>query len=108
MPKAPHHHVYVIELDDAVLKDKVFVTANPARHPELSCLYVGMTGLTPTKRFKNHQAGHKSNKYVRKFGKQLLPSLYEYYNPMTYPRALAKEKELAEELRAQGYAVWQH
>jgi len=34
--------------------------------------------------------------------------LYEYYNPMTYAQAQAREKELAEELRAQGYAVWQN
>jgi len=107
MPKV-HHHVYVVELDEAVLKDKKFVAANPNWHPDLSCLYVGMTGLTPEQRFKNHKAGHKANKYVKKYGLHLLPSLYEYYNPMTYEKAAAKEKELAEELRAQGYPVWQN
>lgn len=107
MPKV-HHHVYVVELDESVLKDKKFVAANPNRHPDLSCLYVGMTGLTPEERFKNHKAGHKANKYVKKYGLHLLPSLYEYYNPMTYEKATAKEKELAEELRAQGYPVWQN
>ena len=53
-------------------------------------------------------AGYTANKYVRKYGLCLLPSLYDYYNPMTYTQAQAKEKELAEELRAQGYAVWQN
>ena len=108
MAKAPHHHVYVIELDELVLKDKGFVRANPDRDPYLSCLYVGMTGLNPKQRFKNHKAGYKANKYVRKYGLHLLPSLYEFYNPMSYTQAQAKEKELAEELRAQGYAVWQN
>ena len=108
MPKTPHHHVYVIELDESVLKDKNYVLANPDRDPHLSCLYVGMTGLNPKLRLKNHKAGYKGNKYVRKYGLHLLPSLYEYYNPMTYAQAQAREKELAEELRAQGYAVWQN
>ena len=30
------------------------------------------------------------------------------YNPMSYREAVAKEKQLAEELRAEGYAVWQN
>ncbi len=42
-----HHSVYVIELDEAVLREKRFVLANPERDPYLSCLYVGMTGLDP-------------------------------------------------------------
>lgn len=108
MPKAPHHHVYVIELDESILKDKNFVSANPDRDPYLSCLYVGMTGLNPKQRFNNHKAGYKANKYVKKYGLHLLPSLYEYYNPMTYEQAAAKEVELADKLREQGYAVWQH
>ena len=66
-----------------------------------------MTGFDPRQRFKNHKVGHKANKYVRKFGLHMLPSLYEYYNPMTYTQAQAKGKALTEKLRAQGYAVWQ-
>ena len=55
-----------------------------------------MTGFDPRQRFKNHKVGHKANKYVRKFGLHMLPSLYEYYNPMTYTQTQAK-----------GKAVWQ-
>ena len=56
MPKAKHHHsVYVVELDEAVLKQKKFCAANPNFDPYLSCLYVGMTGLDPEVRFENFQ-----------------------------------------------------
>ena len=101
-----HHSVYVVELDEAVLRDKKFCAANPNFDPYLSCLYVGMTGLDPEVRFENHKRGYKSNKYVQKYGLHLLPQIYEYYNPMSYEVAAAKEKSLAEELRAEGYAVW--
>ena len=109
MPKAKHHHsVYVVELDEAVLKQKKFCAANPNFDPYLSCLYVGMTGLDPEVRFENHKRGYKANWYVRKYGLHLLPQIYECYNPMRYEVAMAKEKSLAEDLRAEGYAVWQN
>ena len=44
----------------------------------------------------------KANRYVQKYGLHLLPQIYEYYNPMSYEVAAAKEKSLAEELRAEG------
>ena len=106
MNKSKHHHsVYVVELDQAVLKDKKFCAANPNFDPYLSCLYVGMTGLDPEVRFEKHKRGYKSNKYVQKYGLRLLPRIYEYYNPMSYEKTLAKEKSLAEKLRSEGYAV---
>lgn len=103
-----HHSVYVVELDEAVLRQKKFVSANPDRDPYLSCVYVGMTGLDPEVRFENHKRGYKANWYVRKYGLHLMPQMYECYNPMTYEEAAAKEKSLAKELRAEGYAVWQN
>ena len=118
MPKVKHHHsVYVVELDEAVLKQKKFCAANPNFDPYLSCLYVGMTGLDPEVRFENHKRGYKAtwyvreykaNGYVTKYGLHLLPEIYECYNPMSYEVAAAKEKSLAEDLRAEGYAVWQN
>jgi hypothetical protein len=45
---------------------------------------------------------------VRNYGIKLLPQMYEQYPSMTWEIALAKERELAEELRGKGYAVWQH
>ena len=103
-----HHSVYVVELDEAVLKEKKFCAANPEFDPYLSCFYVGMTGLDPEVRFENHKRGYKANRYVTKYGLHLLPEIYECYNPMSYAVAVAKEKSLAEELRAEGYAVWQN
>jgi hypothetical protein len=42
---------------------------------------------------------------VRKYGLRLLPELYEYLNPMPYEQAVQMEKDLADDLRTQGYAV---
>ena len=103
-----HHIVYVIELDPSVLSEKKFRAANPKYNPSLQCLYVGSTGLTAKERFKNHRNGHKSNKYVRKYGIQLLPKLSEQYPAMIWKDAVEKEQELAKGLRGKGYAVWQH
>jgi len=42
---------------------------------------------------------------VRKYGLKLMPELYEHLNPMPFEAALQMEKELAEELRSEGYTV---
>jgi hypothetical protein len=102
-----HHSVYVIKLDAAVLKNRKFREANPDYRPGELCLYVGMTGLTPEKRFENHKSGHKANKYVHKYGIELVPEFYEKNNPMTYKKAKDTEPDLAISLRLRGYAVWQ-
>jgi hypothetical protein len=101
------HNVYVIELDPAVLKVRVFRARNPSYRAGMPCVYVGMTGLPPGERFQNHKAGVKANRFVREFGKGLLPELFDCYNPMPFDAAEQMEIELAEELRAKGYAVWQ-
>ena len=106
--KSKKHNVYVVELDEAVLRDAKFCAANPNFDPYLSCFYVGMTGLDPEVRFENHKRGYKACRYVQKYGLHLCPQLYEYFNPMTYEDAYAKEIALAKELRAEGYAVWQN
>lgn len=102
---AHHHHVYVVLLDNAVLKDRAFCKANPRHDPAKPCIYVGMTGLPPIERFWNHQEGYQSSRFVHRYGIQLLPEMFHYLNPMPYDAACQMEKELAEELRAQGYGV---
>ena len=103
-----HHSVYVVELNPKILKeDSKFVAENPEHVPGMLCLYVGVTGLSPEERFKNHKAGYKSSWRVEKYGVRLLPDLYEKYNPMSWEDVQPMEVELAEELRSQGYAVWQ-
>jgi len=100
-----HYHVYVVLLDNAVLKEHKVAAANPKRDPKKPCVYVGMMGIPPIERFQNHKDGHKSSRHVQKYGVRLLPELYEYLNPMPYKAACRMEKDLAEDLREQGYVV---
>lgn len=104
-PASHHHHVYVVLLASEAWKLPEMRKANPARDPSKPCLYVGMSGLTPEERFQNHKAGVKSARAVEKYGVRLLPEFFEMYNPMPYDAAVVMERELAEDLRAQGYAV---
>ena len=105
---AKRFSVYVIELDQAVLKSKRFRDKNPDHDPEKPCFYVGMTARTPQERFEQHMRGHKSGRYVRKHGKYLRRRLFNRYNPMTYEDAVAKEPWLARLLRERGHGVWQN
>ena len=100
-----HHHVYVVLLDPKAAKNRKILTANPKRDPIKPCVYVGMTGLAPEERFKNHKGGIKAANVVRRFGIRLLPELFEFLNPMPFDAAVAMERELAEELRESGYTV---
>jgi predicted GIY-YIG superfamily endonuclease len=107
-PRAKHHHhVYVVELDKAVVYEPRFRRANPNHDPTKPCVYVGMTGLTPEKRFEKHKAGVKANRFAERYGLRLLPELYAYANPMPYEAAREMEVDLAIALREQGYGVWQ-
>lgn len=89
--------MYVIALKDG---------ACPEKSSSLSCVYVGLTGLTVEKRFRNHQTGHKSSKWVKNFGLDLMPELFDSLNPMTYEQAVKMERELADDLRSRGYIVF--
>ncbi|MBA3962542.1 MAG: hypothetical protein H0X40_11650 [Chthoniobacterales bacterium] len=100
-----HHSVYVILLDEAVLKHPSVLRLNRKRHPSKPCLYVGMTGLPVEHRFENHKHGYKSAWVVRKYGVRLLPELFAHLNPMPFEAAVQMEMELAEDLRAEGYTV---
>ena len=100
-----HHSVYVILLDDTVQQHRSVLRANPKRDPAKPCVYVGMTGLPVEHRFENHKNGYKSAWTVERYGVQLLPELYEHLNPMPFEAAAQMEKDLAEDLRAEGYTV---
>ena len=100
-----HHHVYVVLLDSAAAKDRKILAANPNRDAGKPCVYVGMTGLQPEERFWNHKNGEKAARIVQRFGVRLLPELFAHLNPMPFDAAAQMEKELAEDLRAQGYTV---
>jgi hypothetical protein len=100
-----HHSVYVILLAPAVLQHPLILRLNPHRDPAKPCVYVGMTGLAVEERFQNHKKGHKSAWVVKEYGLRLMPELYEYLNPMPFEAAAQMEKDLAEDLRAEGYTV---
>ena len=102
---AHHHHVYVVLLSPKAARLKAVRAVNPNRNPERPCVYVGMTGLIPEERFQNHKGGVKGSRIVQMYGVRLLPELYELYNPMPFEAAVEMERELAEDLRAQGYTV---
>jgi predicted GIY-YIG superfamily endonuclease len=105
--RARRYKVYVIELDRAVLDEPKFMKANSGHDPAKGCVYVGMTGLDPEKRFENHKAGYKSNRFVKKYGVRLRSELYDEYNPLSYEDAVEMESKLARILRRKGFAVWQ-
>ena len=86
------HNVYVIELDPGVRSVRAFANANPDARPDLPCVYVGLTGLTPEERFAKHKAGTRSSRYVKRYGLRLLPELFSPLNPMTYEKASEMEK----------------
>ena len=102
-------HLYVIELDEAVLNDNMFAAANENRDPSKPCVYVGLTGVTPEERFENHKRGYKASYYPKTYGTRLIPELgVTLDSSMPYEEALSKEVELASKLRSEGYAVWQN
>jgi predicted GIY-YIG superfamily endonuclease len=88
-----HHSVYVVYL------------RNPKGDGKAG-YYVGMTGLTPERRFQNHKQGLKAARVVRRFGERLVPRLYAHLNPMPYAKAAEMEVALADSLRKRGYAVF--
>jgi len=106
-PSRHHHHVYVVQLSDAVWNEASFRRANPDYQLGKPFVYVGMTGLDPDLRFDKHKAGIQSNRFVLEYGLRLRPDLYEVYNPMPYEAAREMEVELGIALREAGFGVWQ-
>src|SRR4028119_2005471 len=98
-PRAHHYHVYVVRLADAVWNEPSFRKANPDYRLGKPFVYVGMTGLDPDLRFDRHKAGIQANRFVQAYGLELVPALYEVYNPMPYDGARDMEVELAIGLR---------
>ena len=53
---------------------------------------MGMTGLTPEKRFENHKRGYKGNKYVERYGERLAMEFLEREKPILIPRQQHKKR----------------
>ncbi len=102
------YRVYVIALDDEILKRSNFRKRNPDYKAGKPCLYVGQSVKDPKERFKVHKAGglHASKK-VAQYGKYLRWKLFEKYRPVkTRAAAERLERKVALVLQAKGYAVW--
>ena len=91
--KSDHHSVYVVFLRDPKGDGK-------------AGYYVGMTGLSPERRFENHKQGLKAARIVKRCGERLVPRLYAHLNPMPYAKALQIEADLADSLRKRGFVVY--
>lgn len=101
------YYVYLIELDEKVLKYKKFLMHNPKMNFKKTCFYVGQSAHKPEIRFKQHKAGYKSNTLVKRYGLRLKPWKYKKYNPLkTRKEAELLEKRLTEKLRKKGHGVW--
>lgn len=131
-----HYHLYVIELDFQLVKNRKFMSKNSLHKNEMDCLYVGVTTHTCECRFKQHQLHAKKQTdgyfcscfgkeefkfFVRSggrtrgsyypgvYGMRLRSNLFYKYNPIkNKEKAYFMETKLADQLRSQGYAVWQH
>ena len=102
--KRADRNLYVVELNPKVFDwERRFFEANLHWIPGSSCVYVGMTGLTPEERFRAHQRGEHAARIVQKYGRRLLPDLlYQHFNPMPYELAQQMEPELASNSAALG------
>ena len=100
-----HHSVYVILLEPGILRHPSIIRLNTNRDPAKPCVYIGMSGLPVEQCFENHKKGVKEAWVVAKYGIRLMPELYEYLNPMPFEAAAQMEKDLAADLRAEGYTV---
>lgn len=95
----------MILLEPSVAEHPSVLRANPLRDPSKPCVYVGMTGLPVEHRFENHKNGYKSAWTVERYGIRLMPELYAHLNPMPFEVAAQMEKDLAADLRIEGYTV---
>ena len=102
------YFVYVIRLDPEVLNRKRFGKKNPAYRAGKPCAYVGSSVRPPDQRFDQHKEGYRGNRYVKEYGLELLPEVFERYNPIpSRAEALEIEEYLADRLRGEGWGVWQ-
>jgi hypothetical protein len=100
--------VYVIELDPSVRSHRSVKRANPHADPSMPCLYIGQTGREIAERYREHQHGSGSKRgarFLRGNCIRLREDIYEVFNPMPQLESLVLERELAMELREEGYTV---
>ncbi|MCO6412287.1 MAG: hypothetical protein J5I92_06045 [Thiogranum sp.] len=99
--------LYVITLHPDVLSCREFRAANPGYREGMPCVYVGITIHDPGDRYRQHKAGYKSSRYPRRYGVELALDLIDGFDESGLSDE-EKEAALADWLRDQGFAVWQH
>lgn len=97
--------VYVIHLKEDVRKEKKMKDQNNNDSPK-GFLYVGMTGLSIQERVANHLKGYKSCNLVKKYFYGIF--LEKCETGLLYEEAKLREIDLANELRNEGYWVYQN
>lgn len=106
--ESPSCVLYAIELKSEVLLDPAFAAKNPGWIHGMPLIYIGMTSLTPSERFRQHKDGSKNvSRIPHQFGVKLRMDLVPASKPVRRTIALQREKHLAKLRRSQGYAVWQ-
>jgi hypothetical protein len=103
------HRVYVIRLKNSVWdKSAKYRKANPQYVHGRPHVYVGSTATTPEQRFEKHKGGGLgTNRFVRRFGKRLMPK--EYQHLPTFPERDGVEQleaDIAKALHSRGWGVW--
>lgn len=105
-PNRRSYSVYVIELEQRILEERVKFGSQDNIDPDLPPVYVGKTSLSPEERFAKHRRNETSaSNDVADFGLRLRPDLYESYNPMTELEAFRKERTLHQMLGNLGFPV---
>ena len=126
-------HVYVLQLEDVISDKKWFQKKNPDYKDGMDCLYVGKTTHHPRCRLSMHEnckpgewegktyecvcwkkkevnyctiRTRASAKVANYITGKMRPTLYKKWNPQRAKDAGDAEKDLADDLRAQGYGVW--
>jgi hypothetical protein len=99
--------VYVIRLREEVRGEKRMMEQNKSLEGVIpgGYLYVGMTGIPVEERVANHLRGYKSCSLVRKYFDGILLERVE--GGLSSEEAKLREPALAEELRGEGYWVYQ-
>ena len=101
------YYLYIIELDKEVGKSVKFRKQNPNFILGSRCFYVGQSAKAPMLRFKQHKQGYKSNTFAKRFGLNLVPELYNKYNPIpTRKDAENIEAMIGKALRLKHMGVW--
>jgi hypothetical protein len=98
--------VYAIELDPSVLQDPAFAAKNPQLNPIL-CVYIGMTSLSVSERYKQHILGTKNvSRIAHQYGRRLRMDLVPSRKPTRRTWAMKLEAQLAKDLKARGFGTW--